>query len=511
MKRFQRMILQQMIRRENLTNIDRVLAQKYASDFSIPIELAQIVAKRFPKYSEARVFLFPEVKYFYNPETIPDIELATDEILKSLNKREGILIYCHDDPDGYTSAAIMYKTLNDLRRADNESIFVYPVIREKDGYILNPDVLRDYKQKGVNLIVTVDFGISSGENFRIAKDQGLKLVVCDHHEIKSTNFSVPAVDPKRPDSKYPFRELAGVGVSFKLAQSLYQKAFNLNPDEFYNLKKEFFPLVLVGTISDRVVLREENRIFCYHGIQIFNRIDTPWIRYFRKGGEIGITRITGEIIPTISSAAYIKPKYGVDILLSQDENYVFDTIAKLKGIITKRRQGAELLFKETLSAANIFPKLVVSIIPYSGERYLGAVSARLRDYYKRTSTVIGIKNGKCYGELRSNDIDLYEMLHSFRQFFLDFGGHRKAAGFTMLQQNLDRFVDGVQIYISDCEEAISNEQSVSNNLPVAFLDKSNVNILKPLTPFGEGNPPPVLTDGVSVYTIDNRFNIIDKE
>ncbi len=499
-----------MVKQTNLTNTDKILAQKYASDFSIPLELAQIVAKWLPEYNEARVFLFPDVKYFHNPETIPDIELATDEIIKSLNKKESILIYCHDDPDGYTSAAIMYKTLNDLRRTDNESIFVYSVIREKDGYILNPDVLRDYKQKGVKLVVTVDFGISSGENFRIAKDEGLKLVVCDHHEIKSTNFSVPAVDPKRPDSKYPFRELAGVGVSFKLAQSLYQKAFNLNPDEFYNLKKDFFPLTMLGTISDRVILREENRIFCAHGLKIFNRIDEPWIRYFRKGGEISITQIAGEIIPIISSAAYIKPKYGIDVLVSNDINYVTKTMEKLKGGIAIRRRGIELLFKETLSAASIFPGVVVSIIPFSGQRYLGSVSARLRDYYQRTSTVIGIRNGKCFGELRSNDINLYEMLHHFRQFFLDFGGHRKAAGFTMLRQNLDKFMDEVVKYISDCKESLLNEYHTSEDVPVFFLNKSNINILAPLAPFGEGNLAPVLTDGVSVYTIDNKFNIIEK-
>lgn len=510
MKTPQRMILKEMFKSENFTNVDKILAQKYASDFSIPLELAQIVAKRFPEYNDAKIFLFPDIKYLHTPETVPDIELATDEIIESLNKKEGILIYCHDDSDGYTSAAVMYKTLKDLRRNNDESIFVYSIIRERDGYILNPEVLRNYKQKGVKLIITVDFGISSQENFRIAKDENVKLIVCDHHEINSTDFSVPALDPKRPDSKYPFRELAGVGVSFKLAQSLYQKVFNLKPDEFYNLKKEFFPLVMIGTIADRVILRGENRIFCTYGLQIFNRVDEPWIRYFRKEGEFDIAQIISEILSNLASAAYLNPNYGVEILVSHDENYIAETIAKLKKVNIERRQGVELLFKEAMSAAKIFPKMVVSIIPFSRQHYLSSVSARLRDHYKRTSAVIGVKNGKCFGELRSNDINVYKMLNHFQQFFLDFGGHCRAAGFTMLQQNLNKFVDEAVKYLSDCDESISSENFTSNNLSAFFLNKSNINILKPLAPFGEGNPAPVLTDGMNVYTIDNKFKIIEK-
>ncbi len=499
-----------MFRSKNSTSVDKILVQKYAADFSIPIELAHIVARRYPEYNEAKAFLFPDVKHLHDPETMPDIKTATDGIIESLNKKEGILIYCHDDTDGYTSASILYKTLKDLCRTDDELVFVYPIHREKDGYIINAEVLKDYKKKGVKLVITADFGISSEQNFRIVKEEGLKLVVCDHHEIKSTDFSVPAVDPKRPDSKYPFRELAGAGVSFKLAQSLYQKKFNLKPDEFYSLKKDFFPLVMIGTISDRVILRGENRIFCSHGLQVYNHINESWIRYFRKGDQFNIAQITEEIIPIIASAALCDPNYGTGILISNDDTYVAETIAKLKKVTIERRRSVELLFRDAVAAAKIYPRVIVAIIPFIKQHYLGSVSARLKTSYKRTSAVIGIKNDRCFGELRSNDIDLYRMLHYFQRYFLDYGGHRKAAGFTMIQQNLDRFVDEVVKYVSNCDEVISNEDLTADGVPEVFLNKSDINILMPLAPFGEGNPAPMLTDGIDIYTIDNKFTIRER-
>ncbi|HEC79547.1 MAG TPA: hypothetical protein ENI34_10500 [candidate division WOR-3 bacterium] len=487
-----------------------VLARKYASDLSIPEELAQILAQRFPVYRDAKSFLNPDIKDLYPPDTIPDIETAADIIIESIKKNEGLLIYSHDDVDGYTAAAVMYKTLKEISR-DTEKLFVYPVVREKDGYILNPDVLDDFKKRGVELVITVDFGISNRENFTIARTRGLKLVVCDHHETRNTDFPVPAVDPKRPDSNYPFRELAGVGVSFKLAQFLYQKVFKLSADEFYRLKKDFFVLVMLGTFSDRVTLLQENRIFCTCGMEILKKRELPWTGLFRKDNELTINQITEEIIPTLASAAYCNPQYGVDFLIKDDRKYLNAILEELKTTTGERRRGADRLFREAVSAAKILPEIVVSIVPFSKQHYLGVVASRMKSRFKRTAVVIGLKDEKCFGELRSYNLDLYKMLQSFQELFQDFGGHKSAAGFTMVKENLDRFVEAVIRYVSDDGDSTTenNEATLKKEKPV-FLDKSNVHILKPLLPFGEGNPPPVLTDGINFYTIDNRLRIIDR-
>lgn len=492
---------------KTLSHNNDILAQRYSSDFSIPFELAQVVAGRFPEYSSAKRFLFPEFCHLHHPNGIPDIDIATAEIIASINKSEGILIYCHDDPDGYTSAVIMYKALTDLYRQADNQVYIYPIIREQDGYILNPKVLREYKQKGVGLVITVDFGVSSDENFRNAKKENLKLIVCDHHETIRTNFTAPAVNPKRPDSKYPFRELAGVGVAFKLAQSLYETAFHLQPKEFFSLKKEFFTLALIGSISDRVILQGENRIFCLYGLKILNQIDTPWTKYFAKDGVLTLKQISKEVIPILASAAYLDPNLGLEMLLGTDEHTVYDTIDRLKAVNDERRQTIAVLFKEVIAAAKIFPGIVVSVIPFSKHHYLGPVASRLRDYFKRTVVVIGLKQEKCFGELRSTCVDLHKMLNHFHALFLDFGGHKRAAGFSMVQENLDKFVDGAVAYSAQYGEDIMSNCIGHRDTAEIFLNKSDINILARLMPFGEGNPAPLLTDGISMYTIDNGLDI----
>ena len=491
------------------SNNSNMLAQRYSNDFSVPLELALILAGRFPEYNEAKKFLFPELSNLYDPRGIPDLEVASMEIIKAINNGEGILIYGHDDPDGFTSAAIMYKTLMDLHRQNLGSVYVYPIVREKDGYVLNREVLKAYREQGVKLVLTVDFGISNQENFQIAESENLKLIVCDHHETELSEFSAPAVNPKRKDSQYPFRELAGVGVVFKLAQYLYQTAFHLTANEFYNLKKEFFSIVLIGTISDRVVLRDENRVFCAHGLKILDQLDEPWIRFLKQDSVMNLMQITEEIIPIIASAAYLDSNLGVGILVSKDEDYIAETVSKLRLVNVERRRIIESLFDEVVSAAKVFPGIVVSIIPISKQHYLGPVSARLRNYFRRTAVVIGFRQEKCFGELRSYCLDLYKMLSHMGRLFLDFGGHKKAAGFSILADNLDRFVEEAVSYVSNHTTETADDVCSPCLTSEVFLNKSDINIVAPLVPFGEGNPAPIMTDGVDIYTTNNSFNIID--
>jgi single-stranded-DNA-specific exonuclease len=494
---------------KTLNHNNDILAQRYVSDFSVPLEVAHIVAKRFPDYSAAKEFLFPDVSNLHDPHGIPDIDAATKEIIKTIQRGERVLIYCHDDPDGYTSAVIMCKTLIDLSRRKGDQVYIYPIMREQDGYILNPAVLEEYKKKGCNLVITVDFGISSEENFHNAQQANVKLIVCDHHETNRMNFAVPAVNPKRPDSHYPFRELAGVGVAFKLAQSLYQKAFTLQPNEFFNLKKEFFLYALIGSISDRVPLVGENRVFCSQTLDIINNINEPWMKYWSKDDVLTLKLITKEVIPILASAAYRDPHLGIEMLLGTDEQIVFDIIQQLQIVNDKRRQTIAVLFKETLAAAKTFPDIVVSVIPFSKHNYLGPVASRLRDYFHKTVVVVGLKSERCFGELRSTSIDLYKMLSNFSKLFHDFGGHEKAAGFSMSRDNLDTFIEKAVAYSTQHRMDNISSYLGSSDTPELFLDKSNIGMLARLAPFGEGNPAPLLTDGTSIYTINNAFDVID--
>ncbi|UCF69859.1 MAG: DHH family phosphoesterase [candidate division WOR-3 bacterium] len=488
---------------------DKVLVEKYASDFSIPRELAEIIFRRFPEYSEARRFLFPSIDHLHDPRTIPDITVAAHEIIGTIKKGEGILIYTHDDVDGYTAAAVVYKALTDITRGSG-TVHVYPIVREKDGYILNPRILRNYHEKGVKLLLTVDFGISNEENPRIAAQEGMRVVICDHHETRLTKFTVPSVDPKRRDSEYPFRELAGVGVAFKLAQFLYSEFFRMNAHEFYSLKKNFFPIVCVGTIADRVVLRNENRIFCAHGMELMNKIEDAWALCLHEDGAVDVNRLIREVVPTIGSAAYNDPALGIEFFVQKNLARVRECYKELKQTDQKRREEIDTLFSEVVTNAEVNSRFVLSLVPLSKQHYLGSIAARLRDYFKRNSLIIGIRDDKCIGELRSCDIDLYKLLYGMRRFFLDFGGHQKAAGFSMGKNNLEAFLDEVKDHLQNRQPDIANGCEPQICEPEALVRRSDVGMLKMLMPFGEGNPAPVLTDGVSAFTVDNSLNLIDK-
>ncbi|MDH4210193.1 MAG: DHH family phosphoesterase [candidate division WOR-3 bacterium] len=492
----------------SLRDADKMLVEKYATDFSIPREVAEIIARRYPEYSEAKRYLYPDSSQLHDPGLLPDIARAAEEIITAAKGGEGILIYTHDDVDGYTSAAVMYKALDDITKGSG-AVHVYPIIREKDGYVLNPQVLSSYREKGVRLLLTVDFGISNEENFRIAEQEGLKAIICDHHETKRTDFPIAAVNPKRQDSRYPFRDLAGVGVAFKLAQFLYQEFFSMSANEFYGLKKSFYPIVCIGTFADRVALCDENRVFCIHGLSLVNHVDEAWAVCLREYGEVEMHRVLKEVLPTIGSAAYIDPRLGVDFFVENDLSRVRDIYSTLKDTDQRRRQEIDNMFSEVISSAEVTSRLVISLVPLSKQHFLGSVAARLRDYFKRNSLIIGIRNEKCIGELRSCDFDLYKLLYRMRKFFLDFGGHKKAAGFSMEKRYLEVFLREFKEYVEHQAPDILDDCKSMEPKPEAFLRKSDVAMLKTLVPFGEGNPAPVLTDGISTFTVDNSLNLVE--
>jgi single-stranded-DNA-specific exonuclease len=154
--------------------------------------------------------------------------------------------------------------------------------------------------------------------------------------------------------------------------------------------------------------------------------------------------------------------------------------------------------------------MVMSLIPLSKHHYLGSIAARLRDYFKRNSLIIGVQDEKCIGEMRSCDIDLYKLLTSMRRFFLDFGGHQKAAGFSMGKNNLQAFLDELKCYVQNSGPDIIDGCESRSQGPEALLRRSDVGMLRMLMPFGEGNPAPILTDGVSSFTVDNSLHLLEK-
>ncbi|UCD20095.1 MAG: hypothetical protein JSU64_02870, partial [candidate division WOR-3 bacterium] len=210
------------------------------------------------------------------------------------------------------------------------------------------------------------------------------------------------------------------------------------------------------------------------------------------------------------SAAYNDPALGIEFFVQKDLARVRECYKELKQTDQKRRGEIDALFSKVVTNAEVKSKFVLSLVPLTKQHYLGSIAARLRDYFKRNSLIIGIRDDKCIGELRSCDIDLYKLLYGMRRFFLDFGGHQKAAGFSMDKNNLEAFLEEVKDHFQNRQPDMANGREPHVSEPEAVLRRSDVGMLKMLMPFGEGNPAPVLTDGVSAFTVDNSLNLIDK-
>ncbi len=495
------------MQREVLPANDAVLSNLYADRFNIPIELAQLVARRFPEFKRAEMYLNPRLTGLHEPEMLPDIGAVADRLLKKTQNNEPILIYGHDDPDGFTSTALICIALKEISRGEASAVHAYTFDREHDGYILNPQVLQKYHGEGCRTVLTVDYGVSSAENFRIAAENGYELLVCDHHETRLESFPVPTIDPKRFDSKYPFRDLAGAGVTLKLATSLYQRALGLKPDEFYALKKEFLVLAMIGTIADRVPLLDENRIICHAGIKAIGRIERGFVKGFTKDGAVDFGRVISEIIPTIASAAYVENQKAVELLISDNEERIDALIAELKEVTRQRRARSAEILNMVTSAAKLFKNIALCVVPHVRQHYLGSIAARICDHFNRVSLIISINEDRCHGELRSAGLDLHSVLARHGDLFIDYGGHQKAAGFTAEYRKLESIIDAITIAVDDQEPA---DRPGEKTEPEISIKKDRVSVLIPMLPFGEGNEPPLLTDGFSVYTIDNWLNISER-
>jgi len=465
-------------------------------------------------------FLEPSLDQLHSPLLLPDIDVLISEIEEAIKIKAPILIYGHDDVDGFTAVLVLYDVLVDL----GARIFYHIPNRIKDGYFFRPELFEKYKGEGVTIVLTADFGSSNIKNFEIAKSAGMRLIVTDHHELISAERAGPTINPKRSDAHYPFRELAGVGVAYKVAQALAHRLLNISLEEFYSIKYDILGPLMLGTIADRVPLMQENRIYCRFGLDALRKTTRPVLKKLIDKvpeDQFGYGTVLNEILPLISSA---RENQGVDVFLVNNEQCAEEMVKTLKRQNELWQFQIRRVYDEVFSAARVYNNIVVSQLVNGPVNCLGSCATRLRDNFNRPSLIIGFSdndeqlNGQrksiCVGELRGTEgTDLIALLKNAQDILIDFGGHRKAAGFTMHRTSFDEFVERACIY---AEEKFPSPHKVENDdrheiildlkWPIAKIDDS----FKILLPFGEGNPSPMLYDESGIiYTLDEALNPID--
>lgn len=474
---------------------DKNKIEEIKSKYKVNQLLATILANRnILKEEDIRLFLNPTRNDFYNPFLITDMDIAVNRIIKAIENKENITIYGDYDVDGITSITVLKSFLNDIGVETN----TYIPNRLIEGYGLNKEAIDKISKKGCNLMITVDCGISAIEEIEYANSLGIETIITDHHEAgNEIPKAIAVIDNKRKDSKYPFRELAGVGVVFKLIQAI---GITLKLKEESYLK--YLDIVCIGTISDIVPLVDENRVIAKLGLLLVAQTKNIGLRSIINSSgynKIDSNTISFGVAPRINACGRMgKAEEALELFLSKDKNEVNELTNKLNEHNRKRQETEKAIFENALEKIKAEHLDENKAIIVGGENWhhgvIGIVSSKITEMYFKPSILLSFEeDGIGKGSGRSiPGFDLHEALMKCLDTIEKFGGHSMAVGITVKKDNLEKFKkEFEQIATQSKIDEIIPIINIDAKVDLSDIDKEMVESLKQLEPFGEANKMPV--------------------
>ena len=474
---------------------DKNKIEEIKSKYKVNQLLAIILANRnILKEEDIRLFLNPTRNDFYNPFLITDMDIAVNRIIKAIENKENITIYGDYDVDGITSITVLKSFLNDIGVETN----TYIPNRLIEGYGLNKEAIDKISKKGCNLMITVDCGISAIEEIEYANSLGIETIITDHHEAgNEIPKAIAVIDNKRKDSKYPFRELAGVGVVFKLIQAI---GITLKLKEESYLK--YLDIVCIGTISDIVPLVDENRVIAKLGLLLVAQTKNIGLRSIINSSgynKIDSNTISFGVAPRINACGRMgKAEEALELFLSKDKNEVNELTNKLNEHNRKRQETEKTIFENAVEKIKEEHLDENKAIIVGGENWhhgvIGIVSSKITEMYFKPSILLSFEeDGIGKGSGRSiPGFDLHEALMKCSDTIEKFGGHSMAVGITVKKDNLEKFKkEFEQIATQSKIDEIIPIINIDAKVDLSDIDKEMVESLKQLEPFGEANKMPV--------------------
>ena len=474
---------------------DKNKIEEIKSKYKVNQLLATILANRnILKEEDIRLFLNPTRNDFYNPFLITDMDIAVNRIIKAIENKENITIYGDYDVDGITSITVLKSFLNDIGVETN----TYIPNRLIEGYGLNKEAIDKISKKGCNLMITVDCGISAIEEIEYANSLGIETIITDHHEAgNEIPKAIAVIDNKRKDSKYPFRELAGVGVVFKLIQAI---GITLKLKEESYLK--YLDIVCIGTISDIVPLVDENRVIAKLGLLLVAQTKNIGLRSIINSSgynKIDSNTISFGVAHRINACGRMgKAEEALELFLSKDKNEVNELTNKLNEHNRKRQETEKAIFENALEKIKAEHLDENKAIIVGGENWhhgvIGIVSSKITEMYFKPSILLSFEeDGIGKGSGRSiPGFDLHEALMKCSDTIEKFGGHSMAVGITVKKDNLEKFKkEFEQIATQSKIDEIIPIINIDAKVDLSDIDKEMVESLKQLEPFGEANKMPV--------------------
>ena len=474
----------------NALGIDRILANL-------------LVQRGIETYEQAKKFFRPALEDLYDPFLMKGMQEAVARIEKAITAGEQILVYGDYDVDGTTAVALVYSFL----RKFTNSIGSYIPDRYSEGYGISYTGIDFAIEHNYSLVIALDCGIKAVEKVEYARQKGVDFIICDHHLPGDSIPKAAAVlDPKQPDCNYPFKELSGCGVGFKLMQGFCQVK-GVSPTELYPL----LDLVAVSIASDIVPVIDENRILTHFGLKQLNSSPSLGLKAIIKlaGIEkhtIAIDDIVFRIGPRINAAGRMESgKSAVDLLCAEDDSVAFEMGSVVNSCNNDRKFVDRSITHEALRLIATNPELqnkktTVLFNPEWHKGVVGIVASRLIETYYRPTVVLTESNGLATGSARSvPGFDLYQAVEACADLLVNFGGHMYAAGLTMKVENVPEFIERFERFVSEHikPEMLIPQIDIDAKLNFGDIDDKFYRILKQFQPFGPGNMSPVfVTDNV---------------
>ena len=478
---------------------------RLSAELGIDRVLAELLVKRgVETFEQARLFFRPSLDNLHDPFLMKDMDAAVERVRRAITSEEKILVYGDYDVDGTTAVALVYSF---LRRYSQQVDFYIPD-RYDEGYGLSYKGIDWAGDKGFGLIITLDCGIKANEKVEYAAAKGIDVIICDHHLPEDTlPAAVAVLDPKREDDSYPFDDLSGCGVGFKLVQAYSQK---------YGIPFEtlipLLDLLVVSIAADLVSMTGENRVLAHFGLKQLN--ENP-----RKGllamatlsklepGHLTIDDIVFKIGPRINAAGRMETgRLAVELLTASDEHLAGIVGEQINNNNNERKSIDREITQEALEMVQNGTALstgAATIVynPAWNKGVVGIVASRLVEAFYTPTIVLTKSNGFVTGSARSvAGFDLYESIESCADLLENFGGHVYAAGLTMKESNLEEFVQRIDKFIGQkiTDEMLTPVTDIDAKLDFSQITPKFFRLLKQFHPFGPGNSNPVfLTENVS--------------
>ncbi|MFN5418281.1 MAG: single-stranded-DNA-specific exonuclease RecJ [Flavobacteriia bacterium] len=477
------------------------LAQKLKIE---PVLATILIQRGIETFEDAQDFFRPDLKKLHNPFLMKNMDVAVNRLEKAIETKEKVLLFGDYDVDGTTSVALMYNVLKN----HIENLDFYIPDRYAEGYGISFQGIDYAKEKGITLIIALDCGIKAHEKVNYANNLGIDFIICDHHEPGETVPDAIVLDQKQHDCNYPYKELSGCGVGFKLLQAFYQKN-----DWDQTLLFQNLDLLAMSIAADIVPITGENRILAFYGLEIINKRPRKGVLELlfqaKKELPLTLTNVVFVLAPRINAAGRIhEGKKAVQLLISEDVNELRTLAISIESDNKERRNLDEIITKEALemiSENNAFLDRETTVVFHESwhKGVIGIVASRLIENHYKPTIVLTKSNGKITGSARSiKGLNIHDALEKCDMFLEQFGGHAFAAGMTLDPSQLNDFSERFETVVQTLlpNSALVPEQTIDYDLNFQEIFTPGENrfevpkfkrILNQLEPHGPQNMKPI--------------------